>query len=233
MWIVSHKMFLTKNISVRTFLVMTNLLHIDASIRGGQSVSREMSAAFADAWKAAHPDGTYTYRDLHETPVPYLNGEYLVAQHLPEQQRTPAQQAAWDETQWVRDDLRSADVILLGVPMYNYSVPASVKSWLDHILVPEFLVDQETGAGPLTHKKVVVVTARGGSYAPGTPKEDWDHQEPLIRAILNGVGLDNDLTFVHTEMVLSYTVEKLAQFRHIHDASRENALKAVAELAAA
>ncbi|MEV4318860.1 NAD(P)H-dependent oxidoreductase [Actinocrispum sp. NPDC049592] len=212
---------------------MTNLLHIDASIRGGQSVSREMSAAFADAWKAAHPEGTYTYRDLHETPPPYLNGDYLAAMYVPEEQRTPEQQAAWEQTQWIRDDVRSADVILLGVPMYNYSVPASVKSWLDHVSPPEFLVDADTGEGVLVGKKVVVVTARGGSYAPGTPKEDWDHQEPLIRAILSGVGLDNDLTFIHTEMVLSYTVEKLAQFRHIHDASRENAMKAVAELAAA
>ncbi|MFD1050630.1 FMN-dependent NADH-azoreductase, partial [Kibdelosporangium lantanae] len=110
---------------------MTNLLHVDSSIRGPQSVSREMSAAFAEAWKTANPTGKYTYRDLHETPVPRLTSEYVYGSQTPADQRTPEQQAAWDATQWIRDDLREADVILLGVPMYNFTVPASLKGWLD------------------------------------------------------------------------------------------------------
>jgi FMN-dependent NADH-azoreductase len=215
------------------FLVMTNLLHIDSSVRGEQSVSREMGAAFAAAWKTANPAGTYTHRDLTAEPVPHLNGDLLAAGQVAPEQRTPAQQAAWDATQQVRDDLRAADVILLGVPMYNFSVPSTLKAWLDHVVAPEFVLNEETGEGVLAGKKVIAVTARGGSYGPGTPREDWDFQAPLVRAVLSQVGLDRDLTFVHTEMVLSYMVEKLAQFRHIHDASRENAYKKVQELAAA
>lgn len=212
---------------------MTNLLHIDSSVRGELSVSREMSAAFAAAWKTANPEGTYVYRDLHADEVPYLTNDFVVGSQLPPETRTPAQQAAWDATQPMRDELLAADVILFGVPMYNFSIPASLKSWLDHVITREFFVDEETGEGALTGKKVIAVTARGGSYGPGTPREGWDFQEPLIRAILGQVGLDKDMTFVHTEMVLSYMVDKLAQFRHIHDASRENAYKAVQDLATA
>ncbi|WP_132126039.1 FMN-dependent NADH-azoreductase [Actinocrispum wychmicini] len=211
---------------------MTNLLHIDSSIRGDESVSREMSAAFATAWQAAHPDGGYTYRDFGAAPVPHLTYDYVVAAQLPPEQRSAAQQAEWDARRQVRDDVRAADVIVLGVPMYNFTFPSPLKAWLDHIVVPEFVPDEQTGVGPLVGKKVVAVTARGGAYGPGTPRADFDFQEPLLRGVLSQIGLDQDLTFVHTEMVLSYVVEKLAQFRHIHDASRENARKTVQELAA-
>jgi FMN-dependent NADH-azoreductase len=211
---------------------MTNLLHIDSSIRGPQSVSREMSAAFAQAWKAAHPDGSYTYRDLNVTPVPALSSEYVFGSQTPADQRTREQQAALDATEWVRADLLAADVILLGVPMYNFTIPASLRAWLDYAITAEFMLD-DNGDGPLAHKKVVAVTARGGSYGPGTPREDFDFQEPYLRAVLSQVGLDRNITFVHTEMVLSYMVEKLFQFQHIHDASKENAFKAVQDLAQA
>src|SRR3954454_1896971 len=75
----SAEIFLTRIILTRMFSVMTNLLHIDSSIRGGQSVSREISASFAEAWKTSHPDGGYTYRDLHLTPAPALSSEYVAA----------------------------------------------------------------------------------------------------------------------------------------------------------
>jgi FMN-dependent NADH-azoreductase len=212
---------------------MTNLLHIDSSIQGDRSVSRAISAAYAEAWRAANPDGGYTYRDLHVDPVPHLNGDFLSASQTPAEQRTPAQRAAWDNTQPIRDEVLAADVILLGAPMYNFTIPSGLKAWVDHIVVEQFTVNQETGAGALVGKKVVVTTARGGSYAPGTPREGWDFQEPLIRAVFSNIGLDRDLTFVHTEMTLAYVKEKLFQFQHIADASRENAHKKVQELASA
>jgi FMN-dependent NADH-azoreductase len=214
------------------FSVMTSLLHIDSSIRGPQSVSREISAAFAEAWKTANPTGEYTYRDLQVSPVPALTSEYVYGAQTPADQRTADQQAALDATEWVREDLRQADVILLGVPMYNFTIPTSLRAWLDYAIAPEFVLNDD-GEGPLAHKKLVAVTARGGSYAPGTPRENFDFQEPYLRAALSQIGLDRDITFVHTEMVLSYMVEKLFQFQHIHDASKENAFKAVQELAQA
>lgn len=210
---------------------MTNLLHIDSSLRGDESVSREMSSAFATAWRAANPDGGYTYRDLYADPVPHLTNDYATASLLSPEQRSDSQRAAWDAGEQLRDELRAADVVVLGVPMYNFTIPSTLKAWLDHVVVPEFTLD-DAGDGVLVGKKVVAVTARGGAYGPGTPRADFDFQEPLLRGVLSQVGLDRNLTFVHTEMVLSYVHEKLAQFRHIHDASRENAHKVVQELAA-
>jgi FMN-dependent NADH-azoreductase len=211
---------------------MTKLLHIDSSINGERSHSRPLTAAFAEAWKTAHPDGGYTYRDLAAEPVPHLSAEYFAAASTPAEQRTPAQAAAYDEFKDLRDELQAADVVLIGVPMYNFTIPSTVKAWLDHVKVQEFMANEETGEGALAGKKVFVVTARGGSYAPGTPREGWDFQEPLLRANFTGIGLTQDLTFVHSEMTLAYVVEHLKQFQHIADASKESAYKAVQELAA-
>ena len=212
---------------------MTTLLHIDSSINGELSHSRPLTAAFAEAWKTAHPDGGYTYRDLAAEPVPHLTAKYFGAANTPADQRTPEQNAAYDEFKPQRDELVAADVVLLGVPMYNFTIPSTIKAWLDHIKVQELLVNEETGEGKLAHKKVFVVSARGGSYAPGTPREGWDFQEPLLRANFASLGLDQDLTFIHSEMTLAYVIEHLKQFQHIADASKESAYKAVQELAAA
>jgi FMN-dependent NADH-azoreductase len=211
---------------------MTTLLHIDSSIQGERSHSRALTAAFAEAWKTANPDGGYTYRDLAAAPIPHLTAAYFEAAIAPAGQRTPAQTAAYDEFKPLRDELVAANVVLIGVPMYNFTIPSTIKSWLDHIKVAELLVNEETGEGPLAGKKVFVVSARGGSYAPGTPREGWDFQEPLLRANFTGLGLTQDLTFVHSEMTLAYVVEHLQQFQHIADASKESAYKAVQELAA-
>lgn len=211
---------------------MTNLLHIDSSINGELSHSRPLTAAFAEAWKTAHPDGGYTYRDLAAEPVPHLSAAYFAAANTPADERTPGQAAAYDEFKPLRDELLAADVVVVGVPMYNFTIPSTIKSWIDHIKVREFMADEQTGEGPLAGKKVFVVTARGGSYAPGTPRADWDFQEPLLRANFTGLGLAQDLTFVHSEMTLAYVVEHLKQFQHIADASKESAYKAVQELAA-
>ncbi|WP_173130847.1 FMN-dependent NADH-azoreductase [Kibdelosporangium persicum] len=211
---------------------MTNLLHIDSSIQGAHSHSRPVSAAFAESWRTANPDGGYTYRDFAVDPVGHVTGLYMTAANVPADERTPEMRAEYDKVKPLRDELLAADVILLGVPMYNFTIPSTIKTWFDHVLVPELRADPETGRGPLNGKKVFVVTARGGSYGPGTPKESWDHQEPLLRLYFNGLGLDEDLTFVHTEMTLAYVVEHLKQFQHIADTSKENAYKAVQELAA-
>ncbi|SMD26076.1 FMN-dependent NADH-azoreductase [Kibdelosporangium aridum] len=210
---------------------MTNLLHIDSSIQGAYSHSRPVTAAFAESWKTANPDGGYTYRDFAVEPVEHVTGLYMAAGNTPAGQRSPEQAAEYDKFKPLRDELLAADVVLLGVPMYNFTIPSTIKTWMDHVLVPELRADPESGKGPLTGKKVFVATARGGSYAPGTPKEDWDHQEPLLRHYFEGLGLD-DVTFIHTEMTLAYSIEHLKQFQHIADASKENAFKSVQELAA-
>lgn len=203
---------------------MPNLLHIDTSLRFEGSVSREVTRAFAEAWRAAHPDGGHTYRDLAADPLPHVDPASLATRETegdrPLEQRLVA-------------EVKAADTVLLGVPMYNYGVPSSLKAWLDWIMVPELFVDQATGEGVLTGKRVVVVTARGGSYAPGTPRHAFDFQEPYLRAVLGMIGLDRDLEFVHAELTKAHTVPQLAQFREQAVASLEDAHRAVRKLAAA
>ncbi|KOX12939.1 NAD(P)H dehydrogenase [Saccharothrix sp. NRRL B-16348] len=203
---------------------MAHLLHIDTSLRFEGSVSREVSAAFAEEWRAARPDGEYTYRDLAADPLPHVDPASLATR-----------QAEGDvplERQLIAE-VKAADTVLLGVPMYNYGVPSSLKAWLDWILVPELFADQETGEGVLTGTRVVVVTARGGSYAPGTPRHSFDFQEPYLRAVFGAVGLDRDLEFVHAELTLAGVVPHMAQFRELAVASLEDAHRVVRKLAVA
>ncbi|WP_433269396.1 FMN-dependent NADH-azoreductase [Actinosynnema sp. CS-041913] len=199
------------------------LLHIDSSLRTEGSVSREVTAAFATAWREAHPDAGYRYRDLSADPLPHVDGEVLAAREGADRHELE---------QRLKAELEEADTIVIGAPMYNFSVPSSLKAWLDWILVPELFVDQETGVGALTEKRVVVVTARGGSYAPGTPRHGFDFQEPYLRAVFAMLGLDRDLEFVHAELTHAHVTPRLAQFRDQADASRQDAHRVVRKLAA-
>jgi len=131
------------------------------------------------------------------------------------------------------DELIAANTIVIGSPMYNFSVASTLKAWLDRLAIPRFMVNSKTGQSPLVGKKVVVVTARGGSYAPGTPRENFDFQEPYLRAFFSQIGLDKNLTFLHSEFTMASVVPALAQFKDKGIASHENARRAVQTLAAA
>ncbi|MFJ6674540.1 FMN-dependent NADH-azoreductase [Actinosynnema sp. NPDC091369] len=199
---------------------MAHLLHIDTSLRTDGSVSREVSGAYAQAWRAARPDGRYTYRDLAVEPLPHVDAAALATREADGDRPLERQLVA---------EVKAADTVLLGVPMYNYGVPSSLKAWLDWILVPELFADQETGEGVLTGTRVVVVTARGGSYAPGTPRHSFDFQEPYLRAVFGMLGVAPE--FVHAELTLAGVVPHLAQFKELAAASREDAHRLVRELA--
>jgi FMN-dependent NADH-azoreductase len=210
---------------------MAQLLHLDASMRWSGSVSRELSAAYARAWREAHPDGTYTYRDLAVDPVPHLDQASHTAAATPDEDHTDEQRAGWKISSELIDELVAADTVLLGVPMYNFSIPSTLKAWLDRIVTPRTVVDRETGQGPLAGKRVVVTASRGGSYAPGTPRESFEFQERYLRTVLSQVGLDQNLTFVNAEMTLAGTVPALAQFQDIAAESLRNAHRTARQLA--
>lgn len=137
---------------------MSHLLHVDSSIQGDQSVSRALTEHAARQWRRAHPDGTVTYRDLGEHPVPHLTA--TVDPALTEQ---------------LISEITRADTLILGVPLYNFGPPSAVKAWVDHITKAGVTFDPETGAGLLGGTELIVLTSRGGGYGPGTPREGWDH----------------------------------------------------------
>jgi hypothetical protein len=126
---------------------MPHLLHIDSSVLGEQSVSRRLTARPAERWRAARPCGTVTYRDLATDPIPHLDAETGAARHLPAEFRTPAHQASFALSAELIDEIKRADTVLLGLPLYNYGPPSAVKAWIDHIVAPGLSTDPETGAG--------------------------------------------------------------------------------------
>src|ERR1700736_5571652 len=143
-------------------LEMSHLLHIDSSIRGEVSVSRRLTARAADRWRAAHPDGTVTYRDLGTSPIPHLDAATGLARMVAAEQRTPAQDVSFALSAELIDEITPADTVLLGLPLYNFGPPSTVKAWVDHIIALGLSIDTETHAGLLGDTDFIVLASRGG-----------------------------------------------------------------------
>jgi FMN-dependent NADH-azoreductase len=207
-----------------------NLLHIDASIRPTGSVTRSLSACFAAEWRAAHPDGGYAYRDLAACPVPHLTHRVREALLSPEGNHPELTDEERSLNAELLAEVHWASTVLIGLPMYNYSIPSTVKAWLDRCILPTHLVELVGEAAPLRGKSVVVVTARGNSYAPGTGREDCDFQEPYLRRLLAAVGIV-DVSFVHAEMTMVKGLPHLAEYWPLADQSLASALAETRRLA--
>jgi FMN-dependent NADH-azoreductase len=181
---------------------MPSLLHLDSSADPVDSRSRAVTRTFAEAWRAADAANTVTYRDLHRDPLPHLADASL---HWPESFRGEVAapfRAAEQLQREVLDELLGADVLLIGAPLYNYSLPSSLKAWVDHIHVPGVTAPFGDVERPLAGRPAVVVSSRGGSYDPGTPTADWDHGVPVLRIIL-GDALGMDVSVITTNLTLA------------------------------
>jgi FMN-dependent NADH-azoreductase len=207
-----------------------NLLHLDSSIRAVGSTSRTLSAAYAAEWRELHPQGGYRYRDLATTPIPHITHpvrEYVLN---PAGEHPDVRADEQELTTQVVDELHWATTILLGVPMYNYSVPSTLKAWLDRFIVPSYLVELAGDAAPLRGKSVVAVTARGSVYSAGTGKEALDLQEPYLKAIFAAIGID-DVRFVHAEMTMAKELPFLSEYRPLAEQSMAAAIEQTRRLA--
>jgi FMN-dependent NADH-azoreductase len=187
---------------------VTHLLHIDSSIRGDASVSRKLSARAAAVWRAAHPGGTVTYRDLGRDPLPHLDAAGGMAPILPREQHTAAQAESWALTELLISEVKQAGTIVLGLPLYNFGAPSSVKAWVDHLIAPGLSIDPETHAGLLGGRNFVVLASRGGGYGAGTPREGWDHAEPWLPHALAATGLEP--RFIAAELTLAEVTPAMA-----------------------
>jgi FMN-dependent NADH-azoreductase len=204
---------------------MAHLLHIDSSIQGERSVSRSLTARAAAAWLAAHPDGTVTYRDLGANPLPHFNSESGLARMVPPDQHTPAQAASWALSKEVVEEVLAADTILLGLPVYNFGAPSSVKSWVDHLVAPGLSVDHATMTGLLGGRDLLVLASRGGGYAPGTPREGWDHAEPWLPHALSLTALEP--RFITAELTLANVNPQMAELKPLAAESLAAAERAI------
>jgi FMN-dependent NADH-azoreductase len=175
------------------------LLRIDSSARRN-SVTRQLTQKFVQAWKKENPAGEVMERDLATTQLPLITDEWTLAAHSDPARLTPAQQETLFISETLIEELLAADTIIIGAPMYNLTVSAPLKAWIDQIvrIGRTFLYGPNGPDGVLKGKKVVVLTSRGGAFRPGTPTAQYDHQEPYLRHILGFVGL-TDVTFIHAE----------------------------------
>jgi FMN-dependent NADH-azoreductase len=175
---------------------MKKLLQINASLFSGNGQSSTMSNQFVAAWREAHPDGEVTLRDLGADPVPHLTAQRFGALIAKPEERNAEQQVVVDFSDALIDELRNADVVALGLPMYNFGIPSALKAYFDHIARAgvTFRYTEKGPVGLLTGKKVYVFAARGGLYA-GSP---LDTQSGYVRDFLRFIGID-DVEFVYAE----------------------------------
>ncbi|MEU8132007.1 FMN-dependent NADH-azoreductase [Streptodolium elevatio] len=213
---------------------MSQLLHLDSSARSA-SFSRRLGAVFADEWRAA--GGGYTYRDLAaDAPPPIREGWTSICDTLlregitdihryEEAVRTDEEREAWAVVAPLLAEVVAADVVLIGTPMYNFGVPAALKAWIDQVTFPKMV---------LAPRRFVVVSARGGAYGPGTPREPYDHQERYLRDFFAGhyaIDPEEGVDVVNAELVNSLVDPGLAERRAQHEESAEAALRGVREIA--
>jgi FMN-dependent NADH-azoreductase len=136
--------------------------------------------------------------------------------------RTPEHARAWSIVEPLLAEVVSADVVLIGTPMYNFSIPAALKAWIDQITFPRM---------SLKGRRFVVVSARGGAYGPGTPREPYDHQERYLRDFFSGHFQVQDVVFINAELVNSTVDPALAEWRGAYERSYDSAVRAAVELA--
>jgi FMN-dependent NADH-azoreductase len=174
------------------------LLHIDSGILGGQSVSRELSASVVAVWRRRNPGLEVTYRDLAANPIGHLSGSHLAPQ-------APASaELARDIAEGAKalEEFLAADVVVIGAPMYNFSVPSQLKAWIDRIAVKgkTFRYTEKGPEGLAGGKKVIIASSRGGIYSSDNGLAAIDHQEPYLRAVFGFFGV-TDIEFVRAEGV--------------------------------
>ena len=168
---------------------MTSLFRLDASILPATSSSRELADLVESEWLSTHPSSTIVRRDLALEPVPATAwADAVTSNFTADEDRTNGQRAARSLATELADELVDADALLLAVPLYNYGVSQHFKTWFDLAYTDPRIDPQGTA---LQGKPATLVTVLGGNYAPGTPKEGWDHSTAWLRRVLEDVwGLD-------------------------------------------
>lgn len=175
-----------------------SVLRIDASIQGPRSASSELADLVEAGWNAERPATTFVRRHLGAEPLPADAWATAIAGGFtPEEDRTPEQVDALALAVALADELRHADGVVLALPLYNWGVSQHVKTWIDLAVA-----GGSNGERLLDGKPAVVVTTRGGGYAPGTPREGWDHNTAYLRRIVADVW-GAELTLVERELTLA------------------------------
>jgi FMN-dependent NADH-azoreductase len=167
------------------------LLHIDSSVVGESSASRQISAAIVSALSDTIPGLEIVRCDLEAAPLPHLSGR-LLPTIRPDPSHPGAATAKTDEAAAVLQEFLDADIVVIGAPMYNFTVSTQLKAWIDRILIAgkTFSYSEAGAKGLAGGKRVIVASSRGGLYAPGTPSEANDFHEPYLGAVFRFIGVE-------------------------------------------
>ncbi len=175
------------------------LLHIDSSILGEASVSRQLSAAIVRALTRVMPDTEVVRRDLDADPISHLDSRLLAAVR-PDIAANGTADVAAEKGAAVLEEFLGADIVVIGTPMYNFTIASQLKAWVDRIIVggKTFRYTEAGVKGLAGGKKVIIASSRGGLYLPGMPQAANDFQETYLRAILGFIGIE-DIEIVRAE----------------------------------
>lgn len=175
---------------------MKTLLQINASLFSADGQSSRLAARYAGQWREANPGSRVVVRDLAAEPVPHLTAERFQAFLAKPDERTAEQKAIVAQSDALIDELAAADVLVIGLPMYNFGIPSTLKAWIDHVarVGRTFRYTESGSVGLLADRKTYVFAARGGQYR-GTPR---DTQTAYMTHFLNFVGI-RDIEFIHAE----------------------------------
>ncbi|MFZ6732087.1 FMN-dependent NADH-azoreductase [Undibacterium sp. Ji42W] len=173
---------------------MTQLLIVETSPRGEQSVSRHLTRRFVHEWQTTHTDGKVVERDLMQTGLQFTNAAWLQAYFTPPAQHTAAMADALSLSDQLVAEVLAADHIVIATPVYNYNVPALLKAWIDQIVRKGLTLGLD-GRGLVSGKKATVLIASGGVYTEGSPIRERDIATQYLRLILGVIGI-TDVTFI-------------------------------------
>lgn len=187
---------------------MATLLHIDSAVFPEGSASRDITSVFVKSWLEQHPEGKVVYRDLAASPLPHLDVAAASA---------GAGSALRAE---LADELAAADAVLIGAPMYNFTIASTLKAWLDHVIINGHNAGENS---PVAGTPFTVVASRGGSYAAGTPREDFEFVQNYLEKVLTGMFGVTDLEFIVPELTLAHTVPAMTELIPLAEASRAKA----------
>ncbi|GJL77457.1 MAG: FMN-dependent NADH-azoreductase [Nitrospinaceae bacterium] len=207
---------------------MTTILRIDVSARKERSLTRGLSQRFIDEWLKQRPADEIVQRDIGLNPPPAVSENWIAAAFTPEKERTKTQQATLQLSDTLIEEVEDADIILLGVPMYNYGMPSALKAWFDQVIRinKTFTFDLTRGDEPLepilSGKHLVILSSRGEfGFEPGGVREDKNHLEPHIRTCSKYLGAVED-------HLIAIEYQEFGDERHRQ--SVENAHRAVPKL---
>ena len=201
------------------------LLHIDASIQGANSASRQLSAAVVERLRKTTPSLEVTYRDLAAAPLAHLSGAHLAAA-LGGTPESPTLQQDLAASQAVLEEFLAADIVVIGAPMYNFTISTQLKAWIDRIVVAgkTFRYSAEGPVGLAGSKRVIIAISRGGLYGPGAPAAVLEHLETYLRGVFGFIGVANPELIVAEGLMIGTEQREL---------SMQRALRAAAALRAA